>query len=304
MTSVRIKTAVMGLGHIGSYAARAVTLAPDMELAGIIDLPARLPEITAKYPNTPVVDAVEKLPVRPEVVILAVPTRMVEKVAPPLLKAGIHTVDCFDMHGEPFLKLREALQSAAAEGKAASIMGSGVDPGMSSLIRAIFEIWAPTGLTYVTYGPGMSMGHTVAAKSYPGVRDALSITRPGDPGCHKRDLYLELAPGADFQEVKTAILQDPYFCHDDVRVFQVENVAPLVDMGHAIHIQRKGGASGEDNQLLAFDTTFHNPASTGQILAASARAVTRLQPGAYSMLQVPLGAFLSGDFETLIKRLS
>ena len=43
------------------------------------------------------------------------------------------------------------------------------------------------------------------------------------------------------------LLADPYFNHDDVRVFQVEDVNPLIDMGHAIQIHRKGGASGIDH---------------------------------------------------------
>ena len=94
------------------------------------------------------------------------------------------------------------LGAAAATGGATAVMCSGVDPGVSTMVRALFEIWAPTGLTHVTYGPGMSMGHTVAAKSYPGVRDALSITRPGDPGFHKREVYLEIEPGYEFEEVR------------------------------------------------------------------------------------------------------
>lgn len=298
-----IKVAVMGYGHIGTYAVRAVQLAPDMELAGVVDLERCLPNIRTTLPGVPTAATVAGLPVKPDVVILTVPTRTVETVGPALLEAGICTVDCFDMHGDPFMALQARMNAAALKGKSAAILASGVDPGASTMIRALFEIWAPTGLTYVSYGPGMSMGHTVAAKSYEGVRDAFSVTRPGDPGCHKRDLYLEIADGYQFDEVKARILQDPYFNHDDVRVFQVDDVTPLMDMGHAIQIHRKGGASGIDNQLLGFETTFHNPASTAQVMVASARATTRLAPGAHTMLEVPLGAFLLGDLASSMKRL-
>lgn len=295
----KIKATIMGCGHIGHYSARAVELAPDMILSGIIEMGCRLEEIRRHFPAVPVVETVEDLPEKPDVVILGVPTRAVIELAPKLLAAGIHTVDAFDMHGEPFMQLRETLDPIARQNHAAAIMGAGVDPGVSTIIRTIFETWAPTGLTYVTYGPGMSMGHTVAAKSYAGVRDALSITRPGDPGCHKRDLYLVIAPGFEFEEVKQRILADSYFCHDDVRVFQVADVSPLVDMGHAIQIQRKGGASGIDNQLLRFETTFHNPASTAQVMVSAARAVTRMNPGAYTMLEVPPLYYLSHGEEML-----
>jgi len=298
----KIKIAVMGCGHIGQYACKAVEIAPDMELVGIIEMGCRLEAISCMFPAIPLAEDFTQLSEKPDVVILGVPTRTVIEVAPRLLKAGICTVDCFDMHGEPFMNLRTTLEPLARENKVASIMGAGVDPGVSTIIRAIFETWAPTGLTYVTYGPGMSMGHTVAAKSYAGVKDALSITRPGDPGCHKRDLYLEIEDGASFEEVKTRILADPYFSHDDVRVFQVEDVTPLIDMGHRIHIFRKGGASGIDNQLLDFDTTFHNPASTAQVMVASARAVTHMQPGAYTMMEVPPLYYLA-EGEKLLKKL-
>lgn len=299
----KIKVAVMGFGHIGKMAVEAVKLAPDMTLLGVIDLPEKVEGVRSQTIGLTVVSNVKDLPAKPDVVILTVPTRAVEKVAPALLIEGIHTVDCFDMHGDPFVHLRATLDPLAKAHNVAALMGGGVDPGISTMVRALFEIWAPTGLTYVNYGPGMSMGHTVAAKSYPGVKDALSITRPGDPGCHNRDLYLELEAGADFEQVKAAILQDSYFCKDSVRVFQVEDVTPLIDMGHAIHIFRKGGASGIDNQLLTFDTTFHNPASTAQVLVGCARACTRITPGAHTMLEVPLGAFLVDEVSLLMKRL-
>ena len=298
-----IKIAVLGFGHIGSYAARAVQLAPDMRLVGVIELEDRLALVQKAVPDIPVATRVENLPEKPDAAILAVPSRKMEAIAPELLNQGIATVDCFDMHGDPFTHLKSVLDPAAQEGKVAAVMGSGVDPGISTMIRALFEIWAPTGLTYVNYGPGMSMGHTVCAKSYPGVRDALSITRPGAPGCHQRDLYLEIEPGANFETVRDQILADPYFCNDQVRVFQVEDVTPLIDMGHRIFVQRKGGASGVDNQLLQFETTFHNPASTAQVLVASARAATRLSPGAHTMLEIPLTYFLAEPLDSLMKRL-
>jgi diaminopimelate dehydrogenase len=54
---------------------------------------------------------------------------------------------------------------------------------------------------------------------------------------------------------------------------------------------------------LYFETTFHNPASTAQVLAASARAVLRLAPGAHTMLEVPLLYFLSDDLENITSRI-
>lgn len=302
--SNKIKVAVMGYGHIGSFAVKAVQLAKDMQLTGIIDLPQRLEDIRCCLPGgVQVVESFEELDEKPDVAILTVPTRTVESVAPKMLAAGIRTVDCFDMHGDPLMHLRATLDPIAREHDSVAVLATGVDPGISTMVRALFEIWAPTGLTYVDYGPGMSMGHTVCAKSYAGVKDALSITRPGDPGCHARDLYLVIEEGYEFDEVRRRVLSDSYFCHDNTRVFQVEDVTPLIDMGHRIHIFRKGGSSGYDNQLLTFDTTFHNPASTAQVMVSTARAATRLTPGAHIMLEIPLAYFLPDDLTALMKRI-
>ncbi|MDX9863716.1 MAG: diaminopimelate dehydrogenase [Anaerolineaceae bacterium] len=298
----KIKVAVMGCGNIGQYALSAVNIAEDMTLVGVVEQENCLTNLKRTHPDLPVVCDINQLPQKPDVAVLGIPSREVTNIAPRLLAQGINTVDCFDMHGEFFIKLKNALEPIARTNNVAAIMGCGVDPGVSTMIRAIFELWAATGISYVTYGPGMSMGHTVAAKSYPGVRDALAITRPGEPGRHKREIYLELEPGASFKKIKRMIMDDPYFSHDDVRFIEVDKVAPLVDRGHRIHISRKGGASGVDNQQLEFETTFHNPASTAQVLVNAARAVTTMSPGAYTMLEVPLISFLNEDTESLLRR--
>ena len=46
------------------------------------------------------------------------------------------------------------------------------------MIRCMLEFMAPRGITYTNFGPGMSMGHSVAVRSLPGVEDALSMTIP------------------------------------------------------------------------------------------------------------------------------
>ena len=57
------------------------------------------------------------------------------------------------------------------------------------------QAMAPKGLTYTNFGPGMSMGHSVAAKAIPGVKDALSMTIPLGTGVHRRMVYVELERG-------------------------------------------------------------------------------------------------------------
>ena len=102
-----------------------------------------------------------------------------------------------------------------------AIVSAGWDPGTDSIVRAVFEAMAPRGITYTNFGPGMSMGHSVAARAVEGVRDALSLTTPAGQGAHRRMVYVELEPGASLAQVTDAILADPYFKNDDTRVFAV-----------------------------------------------------------------------------------
>jgi diaminopimelate dehydrogenase len=296
-----IKTAVVGYGHVGVSAVKAIRLAPDMILSGVVT--SRPEEVSTIVNDAPVVSDMTLLADKPDVAILSVPSRAVEEVAPKFLSAGINTVDSVDMHGEPIMQLRANLDAVAKENGTVAIISSGVDPGASSMIRAIFEAWAPNGLTYVEYGPGMSLGHSVVAKSKEGVKNALSVTRPGERGKHKRDVYLETEPEADFEVIKAEILTDSYFCNDDVEIFLVDNVSALVDTGHKIHLFRKGSSSGSGNQLLTFDSVFNNPSSTAQLLVATARASMKMPSGAYTMLEIPLNNLLYGEMEVLLKRL-
>ncbi|MDP1142736.1 diaminopimelate dehydrogenase, partial [Klebsiella pneumoniae] len=63
------------------------------------------------------------------------------------------------------MQLREDLGKVARKYSAVSIISAGWDPGSDSIIRAVLEINTPKGITYINYGPGMSMGHTVAVKA-------------------------------------------------------------------------------------------------------------------------------------------
>ena len=100
------------------------------------------------------------------------------------------------------------------------------------------EACAPKGITYTNFGPGMSMGHTVAVKAIAGVKAALSMTIPLGTGIHRRMVYIELEEGYPFEEVAHAIKTDDYFAHDETHVMQVESVDALKDMGHRVFRER------------------------------------------------------------------
>ncbi len=297
----KIKTAIVGYGNIGQYALQAVGAAEDFELVGVVrhNLNGEMPK---ELCGVCVVDDVDKLPVKPQVVLLCLPTRSVEENAKKYLAKGINTVDSFDIH-KKIWDLRCSLDEAAKASGAVSVISAGWDPGSDSVVRTLLEACAPKGITDTNFGPGMSMGHSVAAKSKEGVKNALSMTIPLGTGIHRRNVYIELEESFDFETAKRSILEDDYFKHDETHVIAVDSVAALMDKGHGVNLVRKGVSGTTDNQLFEFNMKINNPALTSQIMVACARATMNQKPGCYVMPQLPVMDLLPGTLEDKIRRL-
>ena len=287
----KIRAAVVGYGNIGKYTIEALQAAADFEIAGIVRRNAS--DVPAELQGYKVVTSLKELE-NVDVAILATPTRKVEEHALEALSLGINTVDSFDIHTK-IPELRASLAAAAAKAGKACIISAGWDPGTDSMVRAIVEACAPKGITYTNFGPGMSMGHSVAVKAIEGVADALSMTIPTGQGVHRRMVYVEVKPGYDFAKIAAAIKADPYFASDETHVNQVESVDALKDMGHGVNLIRKGVSGKTQNQNFRFMMSINNPALTGQILVAAARAVLRQKPGCYTLIEIPPVDLLPGE---------
>lgn len=283
-----MRIAILGYGNIGKAAEEAIKAAPDMEMAGV-------------YHHNDCLDCIDA-----DVVLVCTPTREVQKFATVLAARGICTVDSFDIHGQIW-DLRKSLDTVCAANKAVSVISAGWDPGSDSMVRAILMALAPKGLTYTNFGPGRSMGHTVAAKSKPGVKNALSMTIPLGTSIHRRMVYVELEEGADFKAVEAAILADDYFAHDETHVIAVESVDALNNVAHGVNLVRNGVSGETHNQRFEFNMTINNPALTGQVMVSCARAAMRLKErgeyGAKTMIELAPIDLLPGTKESLIKAL-
>ena len=296
----KIRTAIVGYGNIGRYVLETIQAAPDFEVAGIVrrngaeNRPAELNDYS-------VVKYIRELN-DVDVAILCVPTRSIERYAKEILALGIHTVDSFDIH-TGIVDLRRELNIVAKEHKAVAVVSAGWDPGSDSIVRTLLEAIAPKGITYTNFGPGMSMGHTVAVKAVEGVKAALSMTIPIGTGLHRRMVYVETTGDCAFEEISTAIRKDPYFANDETHIVQVPCVDDLLDMGHGVSLTRKGISGKTQNQLFEFSMRINNPALTAQVLICAARAAMKQQPGCYTMIEIPMIDLLPGDREKLIARL-
>ena len=296
----KTRVAIVGYGNIGRYALEAIEAAPDMEVAGVVRRNGATNKPAELTPYDVVSDIAELKDV--DVAILSTPTRSVEVMAKSILAKGIHTVDSFDIHSQ-IVPLRKSLGEAAVAGNAVSVIAAGWDPGSDSVVRTLLQAVAPKGITYTNFGPGMSMGHTVAVKAIPGVKAALSMTIPTGQGIHRRMVYIELQEGHDFATVAAAIKADAYFVNDETHVIQVPCVDDVIDMGHGVNLVRKGVSGKTQNQLFEFNMKINNPALTGQVLVCAARAAMRQRPGCYTMVEIPVIDYLAGDREDWIARL-
>lgn len=296
----KIKAAVVGYGNIGHYALEALEAAKDFEIAGIVRRQGDKDKPLALSPYE-VVDDIAKLK-NVDVAILATPTRSCPEYAERIVALGINTVDSFDIHTSILDYRTKQMEHCKKAGKV-SVIAAGWDPGSDSVVRVLMESLAPKGISYTNFGPGMSMGHSVCVRSKEGVKNALSVTIPLGEGIHRRMVYVELEDGAKLDDVTKAIKADPYFAHDETHVFAVASVDDLRDMGHGVHLIRKGVSGKTQNQRIEFNMSINNPALTGQILVNCARATMRLAPGCYTMPEIPVIDYLPASREEVINTL-
>ena len=296
----KIRVAIVGYGNIGRYTLQAIEAAEDMECVGVVRRNGAENK-PAELESYPVVKNISELK-DVQVAVLATPARKVKEYALQCLALGINTVDSFDIHTQ-VVELRRTLGAEAKKHGAVSIISAGWDPGSDSIVRTLVESLAPKGVSYTNFGPGRSMGHSVAVKAIEGVKDALSVTIPVGTGIHRRMVYVELEEGVDFKAVEAAIKADPYFVDDETHVMQVSCVDDLNDVGHGVNLVRKGVSGKTHNQLFEFNMKINNPALTGQVLVNVARASLRQQPGCYTMIEIPVIDMLPGDREQIIRHL-
>ena len=138
----------------------------DMELVGVVQRPSSLGEQPAELVGVPVAASLKELGLV-DVALLCTPTRAVPEMAAEILKQGINTVDSYDIHSD-LADVRLKLDAVAREHNAVQ---SFLPDGTPALTRsACFDgSDGPRRITYTNFGPGMSMGHSVAVKAIPGL---------------------------------------------------------------------------------------------------------------------------------------
>ena len=300
--------AVHSLGNIGCKVVEAALAAPDCRCLGAIrradSLGTRAQDLRGLPEYASLAD-LEAAQGRPDVIALCGPSRSIPDTAEAFLLKGYNCVDSFDVHTDIPQSVAR-LDKAAHSGKAVSITAAGWDPGTDSVMRALFEAMAPTGVTFTNFGRGRSMGHSVAARAIEGVADAVSITIPVGGGRHSRLVYVVLEEGQNLADVTARIKADDYFAHDPLDVRQCrdrQELSFVADQSHGVLMERTGASGMTDNQILKFDMRINNPALTAQVLVSCARAATRMEVGCHTLIDVPPIKLLPGERMDIITRM-
>ncbi len=69
---------------------------------------------------------------------------------------------------------------------------------------------------------------------------------------HRRLVYVKLKEGYNLENVSLRVKNDPYFIHDEFHIFKVDSTVDLLDMGHAVKIERKGVSGRTHNQRMEY----------------------------------------------------
>ena len=327
-----IRVAVVGYGNVGRGVIAAIKNNPDMVLAGIVSRsPERVKKEITDVPVLPLAD-VEKwvAELRPDVAVLCGGSKndLPEQTA--MINKYVNTVDSFDNHScipEYFAKVDASAQSSGF----VSVISTGWDPGVFSMERVLANSFLPGCRAYGFYGlgeaGGLSMGHSDALRTIPGVIDARQYTHavpeamdkvrrgenpeftPGD--MHTRECFIVAEEGADKKVIEETVKSMPgYFAP----------YKTTVNFVTAEELKEKCSGFPHDGSVIAAGTTgngnpacieYHcqwgsNPEATANVLVAHARAAARLSregcAGAMTILDIPASYFSLLSREELLAK--
>lgn len=321
----KIKIGIVGYGNLGKGVEMAISQNPDMELTAVFT--RRNPEeITCSapvYSITKMDDFVGKI----DVMLLCGGSAKDLPIQTPEIARLFHTVDSFDNHTQ-IPEYFEKVDKQAKKHEKLSLISTGWDPGLFSMMRALGEAVLPQGKTYTFWGKGLSQGHSDAIRRVSGVKYAAQYTMPSEQALrevrdgkqpefqasemHNRICYVVPQEGVSKEQIERAIKTMPdYFApyHTEVHfITEAEFMADHQAMPHGGRVLRAGESVSNSKQIFEFSLALEsNPEFTSSVLVAFARAVYRLskegKTGSITVFDIPLGYLSSRTAEELRKHL-
>jgi diaminopimelate dehydrogenase len=273
------RVGIIGLGKVGKSCAEAIAATKDLAAAGIV---RRRQSLNQPLPQTlrgvSVVTHASELG-SVDTALICLPAPLVLEAAKDLLQHRIPIVEAATVPSAGYRSYRREIDQVAVRHNVAAVVGAGWEPGMLSLFRGVFAMLCPKGHTEIRDRPGVSLHHTIAARSVSGVKNALCAEFRAGSGKIQRYVYVELEHGADLPGIQQMIQSDPLFLDEETLVLPVDNIAELEDEGHGVVLERWGTSAGKAHQHFLLEGRFDRVAVTAQIMVAAARALPTLAPG-------------------------
>jgi diaminopimelate dehydrogenase len=313
----RFKVVIVGYGNVGRGVRHAIASAPDAELAGIISRDAA--RVKREALDAPVFSRDDEKSWKrlgADVAILCGGSAKDLPEQGPFYGAFFNTVDSFDTHHDIPAHFSTMDRTAKKAGKVA-IISTGWDPGIFSLERVLADAFVPGASHYTFWGKGVSQGHSDAARHVKGVKDARQYTIPVQSALervrlgenpslttrekHTRLCYVVAEPGADKAAIEREIKEMPnYYADYDTNVVFISEEEMKRDHStypHGGFVMATGKTGDGSSTLTEYRCRWgSNPAATGSVLLAHARAAVRLsrekRTGAFTILDIP-AAYLS-----------
>jgi len=295
---LRTLLAIIGFGRLGKACVEAIAATEDLAVAGIVRRPESL--------NQPLPETLRGVAVAPhaselgsfDAALICLPTAVALEAATDLLQHRIPIVEAATVPSAAYQSYKRELDRGALRHKVAAVVGAGWEPGMLSVFRGFFAVLCPKGHSDMRDRPGVSLHHTLAARSVSGVRDALCTELPAGSGKIERYVYVELECGGDLPRVTQVIQTDPLFMDEETLVLPGDSVAALEDEGHGVVLERLGISAGKAHQRFLLEGRFDFVAVTAQVMIAAARAFPTLAPGAHALADLPPAALSQEFYET------
>lgn len=308
-----MKIGIYGYGNLGRGVEGAIKQASDAELVAVFT--RRDPSsVKIKTPGVAVehVDAMSSYIGKIDVLILCGGSATDLPEQTPACVKMFNVIDSFDTHANIPAHFHN-VETAATESGHIGIISCGWDPGLFSLNRVYASAVLPQGKDYTFWGKGVSQGHSDAIRRIEGVVDARQYTVPVPSALeavragrhpeltvrqkHTRECYVVAKEGADLARIEREIKTMPnYFADYDTTVTFIDEPTLLREHGGIPHggcVIRSGktGYDGEFDNVVEYSLKLDsNPAFTGSVLLAYARAAVRLnargKKGARTVLDI------------------
>ncbi|MCL2167705.1 MAG: diaminopimelate dehydrogenase [Lentimicrobiaceae bacterium] len=324
----KIRLGIVGYGNVGRGVEYAISQNDDLELVAIFT--RRKPEEISTVNKSITIHKMEEISNYihsiDTMILCGGSTRDLPEHAPHFATM-FNCVDSFDNHSR-IPEYFALVDESAKKSKKISIISTGWDPGLFSLLRVLGMACIPVGCDYTFWGTGVSQGHSEAIRRIGGVKYAIQYTIPNDNAVaevrkctnptlntsqrHIRKCFVVAEHNADLIFIEHAIKTMPHYFFDyDTRVHFISEKEFLSEHSKMPHggIVFRTGTTGNENtnkQRMEFLLQLEsNPEFTANVMVAYARAAYQLylkgEIGARTVFDVPIGLLVPNPMEELMK---